>query len=155
MDKDDDAFFDREETVNGVATCIYKPVRPFTTDVSVEEVKRVVSVSESGLRWVTAEGSDEDPHRRANTFRKWILPLVPPHLAIAFDQPILFALSENSGGQKKRGGRRRSYPFSVGMKGNCSALTAVVLNSRVALPKRSSRHCLAILVQQPSVFQWK
>jgi hypothetical protein len=97
MDKDDDAFFDREETVNGVATFIYKPVGPFTTDVSVEEVKRVVSVSESGLRWVTAEGSDEDPHRRANTFRKWILPLFPPHLAIACDQPILFALSENSG----------------------------------------------------------
>jgi hypothetical protein len=61
MDKVDDAFSDCEETVNCVAKFFYKPVGPFTTDVSVEEVKPVVSVSELGLRWVTAKGSDEDP----------------------------------------------------------------------------------------------
>jgi hypothetical protein len=107
-DKQDDPLFDREESVNGVATLIYKEMGPFTTEVSVEELNLIVSVRESGLSWVTAEGDNVDPHRRSNAFRKWILPLVPPHFALAFDQPILFGFSKKSddGGPIKQSGRR-------------------------------------------------
>lgn len=119
----DDPYFDREETIDGVPRLIYKPMGPFTIDVSVEEVKQVISVSEGGLTWVTAaEGKEEDPHHRSNAFRKWIFPQVPPHLALAFDQPILFAFSrEESHTTRKQAGRRRLFPFMVGMKGKCSA----------------------------------
>jgi hypothetical protein len=108
MDKHDDPFFDHEESVHCVAKLIYKEMGPFTTEVSVEELNLIVSERESGLSWVTAEGDNVDPHRRSNAFRKWILPLVPPHLALAFDQPILFGFSKKSddGSPIKQSGRR-------------------------------------------------
>jgi hypothetical protein len=52
MSRHDDPFFDCEETVDRIPRLIYKPMGPFTTDVSVEEVKQVISVSEGGLTWV-------------------------------------------------------------------------------------------------------
>ena len=118
-DRRDDPYFDREETIDGVPNLFYKEMGPFTTDVTVEEVNEVISVSEGGITWVTAE--NEGPHRRSNAFRKWILPLLPPHLALAFDQPILFGFSNSSDGRKKQGGRQRLSPFLVGMRGKCSA----------------------------------
>jgi hypothetical protein len=123
MDRRDDPYFDREETIDGVHKLFYKEMGPFTTDINVEEVNEVISVSEGGITWVTAESSDEGPHRRSNAFRKWVLPLLPPHLALSFGQPILFGFSNSSDGRRKQGGHQRVSLFLVGMRGKCSAKT--------------------------------
>ena len=116
-DQTDNPYFSREEILDGVASFIYKPIGPFKTDVPVAEVKKLISVSEVGPAW---KGGDtkEGPHERANFFRKYVLPLIPVHVALAFHQPMLFQFSS----KKKTSGRRRQYEaILVGMKGHCSA----------------------------------
>lgn len=54
---------------------------------------------------------------RSKTFRTWFEPAVPPHFALAFDQPIEFAFPKKG---KVRGPKRKS-PFLIGIRGRCGA----------------------------------
>jgi hypothetical protein len=100
---------------------MYKSMGPFTATLPVAEVKTLVDILDDGPQWKTEVG-----HHRSNTFWKHVLPLLPPHVALAFDQPLLFQFSHepaaNATNKKQPiAGRHRHYPFLVGIKGKCSA----------------------------------
>jgi hypothetical protein len=61
---------------------------PFTATLPVAEVKMLVDILDDGPQWKTEVG-----HHQSNTFWKHVLPLLPPHVALAFDQPLLFQFS--------------------------------------------------------------
>jgi hypothetical protein len=121
-DRNEDLNFDHEETIDGSPRLVYKPMGPFMTDVCVEEVMKLINVTIDGPQW---KEKGDDPHLRSRLFRQWVVPIIPPHLALAFDQPILFPFAkeiDDSGEPRKMSrGRKRSHPLIVGLKGTCAA----------------------------------
>jgi hypothetical protein len=53
------------------------------TDVCVEEVMKLINVMIDGPQW---KEKGDDPHLRSRLFWQWVVPIIPPHLALAFDQ---------------------------------------------------------------------
>lgn len=120
--KEADPYFDCERTYSdGLVRNIYRSVGPFSVDVPVEEVKRLIYVSEDGPKWKESEDTKDSHHRRSRTFRAWCEPIVPSHLALAFNLPILLKFSQQCDGNNKPRGRPRRHSLVVGMSGHCSA----------------------------------
>jgi hypothetical protein len=77
--------------------------------VPATEVLEMISVSENGPSWK----SEKKP---SDKIRQWMMSVLPPHMACAFDQPCCFNFQK-----KSARGRPRKFPCCIGFDGCCSA----------------------------------
>jgi len=110
-------FLRQETRDDGKQYRIYKSLESFSIVVPVEDVRKIIRVDKDGASFLeNAKTKENDPHVRANTFRKWTNDHVPSHLALSCNQPFSYKKTE------KQGGRARKHsPLFIGMSGKCSA----------------------------------
>jgi hypothetical protein len=59
--------------------------------VCVEEVMKLINVTINGPQW---KEKGDDPHLRSRLFDSgWVVPIIPPHLALPFDEVEVQSIS--------------------------------------------------------------
>jgi len=115
--KESDPYFDQEiEGEDGEVLNLYKEVGTLTKAVSVDDVKRFISVTQDGADWTDAVKTNAS--ERTNYLRTHVRSICPPHFAPAFDQDIKLPFL---GSKTEKRGRKRKTNLVIGMSGYCSA----------------------------------
>lgn len=115
-------YYDCDVTLDdGIVHHKFKPVPPFTIHVPTETVQKIIEVNETKASWKKQSGGRRN--ETSDIFRNWMLPHLPPHIALTFNRQVEFLFMEDSTVSKKRKGPKRK-PGSIAIGYNEMYCTA-------------------------------